>query len=392
MPTMKTKSELLKDARSQVPEVTPLEVSRQSPRPALVDVREKQETDAGMLPGAKHVPRGFLELRIEETVPDRGADVVLYCAGGTRSLLAAKTLKDMGYTKVRSLAGGFSAWKDAGLPLEVQVKLTEAQRDRYSRHLLIPEVGEAGQAKLLKSKVLLIGAGGLGSPTALYLAAAGVGRLGIIDDDVVDASNLQRQILHTTDRVGMAKTESAKKTLQALNPDVAVDEHRLRLQRDNALELFSKYDLVVDGSDNFRTRYLVNDACVLLEKPNVHGSIFRFDGQATTFVPGGGRPCYRCLFPEPPPPELAPSCQEAGVLGVLPGIIGMIQAVEAVKLLLGKGEPLIGRLLLYDALEQKFREVKYARDPACPACGDDPMRELLPEYTEASCAIAPRRQ
>ena len=389
---MKTKSELLKNARSQVPEVTPLELSRQSPRPAVVDVREKQETDAGVLPGAKQVPRGFLELRIEEVVPDRGADVVLYCAGGTRSLLAGKTLQDMGYTKVRSLAGGYSAWKDAGLPVDVPVKLTESQRARYSRHLLIPEVGEAGQAKLLKSKVLLIGAGGLGSPTALYLAAAGVGRLGIIDDDVVDESNLQRQILHTTDRVGMAKTESAKKTLQALNPDVAVDEHRLRLQRDNALELFSKYDLVVDGSDNFGTRYLVNDACVLLEKPNVHGSIFRFDGQATTFVPGGGRPCYRCLFPEPPPPELAPSCQEAGVLGVLPGIIGMIQAVEAVKLLLGKGEPLIGRLLLYDALEQKFREVKYARDPACPACGDNPMRELLPEYTEASCAIAPRRQ
>ncbi len=391
MPPMKTKSELLKDARSQVPEVQPLDLSRQSPGPIIVDVREKDETDAGMLPGAKPVPRGFLELRIEETVPDRGADVVLYCAGGTRSLLAARTLKDMGYTRVRSLAGGFSAWKSAGLPVETPVRLTDAQRARYSRHLIIPEVGEAGQAKLLKSKVLLIGAGGLGSPAALYLAAAGVGRLGIVDDDVVDESNLQRQILHSTERVGMPKTESAKKTLQALNPDVAVDEHRVRLQRDNALELFSKYDLIVDGSDNFGTRYLVNDACVLLGKPNVHGSIFRFDGQATTFVPGGGRPCYRCLFPEPPPPELAPSCQEAGVLGVLPGIIGMVQAVEAVKLLLGKGEPLVGRLLLYDALEQKFREVKYTRDPACPACGDNPMRELLPEYTEASCAIAPRR-
>ncbi|TMB17892.1 MAG: molybdopterin-synthase adenylyltransferase MoeB, partial [Deltaproteobacteria bacterium] len=290
-----------------------------------------------------------------------------------------------------SLAGGFGAWKDAGLPLDMPVRLTDAQRARYSRHLMIPEVGEVGQAKLLKSKVLLIGAGGLGSPTALYLAAAGVGRLGIVDDDVVDESNLQRQILHTTDRVGMPKTESAKKTLQALNPEVAVDEHRVRLTRDNALELFAKYDVIVDGSDNFGTRYLVNDACVLLEKPNVHGSIFRFDGQATTFVPGGGRPCYRCLFPEPPPPELAPSCQEAGVLGVLPGIIGLVQAVETVKLLLGKGEPLVGRLLLYDALEQRFREVKYARDLNCPACGEHPMRELLPEYTEASCAIAPRR-
>jgi molybdopterin/thiamine biosynthesis adenylyltransferase len=297
----------------------------------------------------------------------------------------------MGYTRVRSLAGGYGAWKDAGLPVETPVKLTEAQRARYSRHLMIPEVGEAGQAKLLKSKVLLIGAGGLGSPSALYLAAAGVGRLGIVDDDVVDESNLQRQILHTTDRVGMPKTESAKKAIHALNPEVVVDEHRLRLNRDNALGLFSQYDVIVDGSDNFGTRYLVNDACVLLQKPNVHGSIFRFDGQATTFVPGSGRPCYRCLFPEPPPPELAPSCQEAGVLGVLPGIIGLLQAVEAMKLILGRGEPLVGRLLLYDALEQRFREVKYERDPQCPACGDHPMKELLPEYTEASCAIAPHR-
>src|SRR3989475_1951003 len=297
----------------------------------------------------------------------------------------------MGYTRVRSLAGGFGAWKDAGLPVETPVKLTDAQRARYSRHLMIPEVGEAGQAKLLKSKVLLIGAGGLGSPSALYLAAAGVGRLGIVDDDVVDESNLQRQILHTTDRVGMPKTESAKKTLQALNPEVAVDEHRLRLTRDNALELFAKYDVIVDGSDNFGTRYLVNDACVLLEKPNVHGSIFRFDGQATTFIPGGGRLCYRCLFPEPPPPELAPSCQEAGVLGVLPGVIGLVQAVETVKLLLGKGEPLVGRLLLYDALEQKFREVKYVRDANFPACGDHPMRGLFPGDTEASCSIWPPR-
>src|SRR6202171_4800973 len=374
MPPMKTKTELLKDARSQVPEVNAGDLSRQSPKPIILDVREKPETDAGMLPGAKHVPRGFLELRIEETVPDHGADVVLYCAGGTRSLLAAKTLKEMGYTRVRSLAGGYSAWKDAGLPLETPVRLTEAQRARYSRHLLIPEVGETGQAKLLKSKVLLIGAGGLGSPAALYLAAAGVGRIGIVDDAVVDASNLQRQILASTERVGMPKTESAKKTLQALNPDVVVDEHRVRLQRENALELFSKYDLIVDGSDNFGTRYLVNDACVLLGKPNVHGSIFRFDGQATTFVPGGGRPCYRCLFPEPPPPELAPSCQEAGVLGVLPGIIGMVQAVEAGELVLGKGEPLVGRVLLLGGSGEEVRGVEYARDPACPACGDNPMR------------------
>src|SRR6059058_310489 len=388
-----SKTQLLQTARSRVGEITPAELARelQSRKPILIDVREKDEMDQGILPGARPVPRGFLELRIEETVPDRDADVVLYCAGGTRSLLAGKTLQEMGYKKVRSLRGGYGAWKDAGLPVEVPFRLTDAQRNRYSRHLLIPEVGEAGQAKLLKSKVLLIGAGGLGSPAGLYLAAAGVGRIGIVDDDVVDASNLQRQVLHNTERIGTPKTESAKQTIAALNPDVTVDEHRLRLTRENAIELFKNYDIVVDGSDNFGTRYLVNDACVLLGKPNVHGSIFRFDGQATTFIPGGGRPCYRCLFPEPPPPELAPSCQEAGVLGVLPGIIGLVQAVEAVKLVLGKGEPLVGRLLLYDALEQKFREVKYVRDANCPACGEHPMRELLPEYTEASCAIAPRR-
>src|SRR5438067_3738221 len=310
MSPMKTESELLKDARSRVPEVQPLELSRQSPKPVILDVREKQETDAGMLPGAKHVPRGFLELRIEEAVPDRDADVVLYCAGGTRSLLAARTLQEMGYSKVRSLAGGYGAWKSAGLPVEVPFRLTDAQRSRYSRHLLIPEVGEAGQAKLLKAKVLLIGAGGLGSPAGLYLAAAGVGRIGIVDDDVVDESNLQRQVLHNTERIGMPKTESAKATIAALNPDVTVDEHRVRLSRENALELFRGYDIVVDGSDNFGTRYLVNDACVLLGKPDLPGSTFRFDGQATTFVPGGGRPCYRCLFTEPRPAELAPSCQE----------------------------------------------------------------------------------
>src|SRR5438105_5609252 len=394
MAEAKTKTELLKTARGQVPEVTPAELAKelQGRRPVVVDVREKDETDQGILPGSKQVPRGYLELRIEEAIPDRDADVVLYCAGGTRSLLAGRTLQEMGYRKVRSLRGGYGAWKDAGLPVEVPFRLTDAQRNRYSRHLLIPEVGEAGQAKLLKAKVLLIGAGGLGSPAALYLAAAGVGRLGLVDDDVVDESNLQRQILHNTERIGMPKTESARETIQALNPDVTVDEHRVRLNRDNAIELFRPYDLIVDGSDNFGTRYLVNDACVILGKPNVHGSIFRFDGQATTFIPGGGRPCYRCLFPEPPPPELAPSCQEAGVLGALPGIIGLVQAVEGVKLTLGKGEPLVGRLLLYDAPAQRLRDGKYVRDPNCPACGDHPMRELLPEYTEASCAIAPKRQ
>ena len=388
---MKTKSELLREARKETPEISPAELNGLSPRPLVVDIREKSEVDQGMLPGARHIPRGYLELRIEEAAPDRGQPVVLMCESGARSALASRALREMGYTHLHNLAGGINAWKQAGLPVEMPIRLTDAQRSRYSRHLLIPEVGEIGQARLLKSKVLLIGAGGLGSPAALYLAAAGVGRIGIVDDDVVDASNLQRQVLHSTDRVGMAKTESARRTMQGINPDVRVDEHRLRLTRDNAMQLFAQYDLIVDGSDNFGTRYLVNDACVILNKPNVHGSIFRFDGQATTFVPGGERPCYRCLFPEPPPAELAPSCAEAGVLGVLPGIIGMIQAVEAVKLLLGKGEPLVGRLLLYDALEQKFREVKYARDPECPACGKHGMKELLPEYTEQSCAIAPRR-
>lgn len=390
----KSKTDLLRDARTVVPELSPrqLQAALAGPeKPLVLDVREKTELDGGLLPGARSVPRGFLELRIEEAAHDRAGPIVLYCASGVRSLLAGRALREMGYKNVRSLAGGFSAWKADGLPVVIPPKLTEDQRARYSRHLLIPEVGEAGQAKLLAAKVLMIGAGGLGSPAALYLAAAGVGRIGIVDDDVVDASNLQRQVLHDTSRVGMPKTESAKKTLRGLNPDVQVDEHRVRLQRDNALELFRGYDLVIDGSDNFGTRYLVNDACFLLGKPQVHGSIFRFDGQATTFVPGGGRPCYRCLFPEPPPPELAPSCQEAGVLGALPGIIGTIQAIEALKVILGAGEPLVGRLMLYDALEQRFREVKYTRDPACPSCGDDPMKELLPEYTEASCALAPRR-
>ena len=388
----KTKSDLLKSARTQVPELLPAELARlgAAERPVLIDVREKNEGDAGLIPGAQQIPRGYLELRIEQAIPAHDSPIVVYCQGGTRSLLAGRTLREMGYSNVRSLSGGFDAWKSQGNPVEMPLRLTDAQRARYSRHLLIPEVGELGQAKLLASKVLLIGAGGLGSPAALYLAAAGVGKLGIVDDDTVDASNLQRQVLHSTERVGMAKTESAKIAIRGLNSDVEVIEHRTRLVRENALELFAKYDVVVDGSDNFGTRYLVNDACVILKKPNVHGSIFRFDGQATTFIPGGTNPCYRCLFPEPPPPELAPSCQEAGVLGALPGIIGVIQAIEALKILLGKGEPLVGRLMLYDALEQKFREVSYQRDPACIACGDQPLTELLADYSEAACAMPVR--
>lgn len=387
------KTELLNQARKEVPEVSPEELRKQLDGKAnirLVDVREQAEFDEGYVPGATFIPRGFLELRVEDKVK-RDEDVVVYCAGGVRSLLAARTLKSMGYENVRSLAGGFTKWKDAGNPWKKPVQLTADQRARYSRHLLIPEVGEEGQLKLLQSKVLCIGAGALGSPNALYLAAAGIGTIGIIDNDTVDESNLQRQILHNTERIGMHKTESARKTIEALNPGVKVIEYRTRLTRDNALEIFKDYDLIIDGCDNFSTRYLVNDACLMLGKPNVHGSIFRFEGQVTTFVPGAENPSYRDLFPEPPPPEFAPSCQEAGVLGVVPGIIGSLQAIEAIKVLLGKGKPLIGRLIAYDALEQSFRTLKYRRDPEAAASWTNPPTEL-PEYSEISCAIPARKK
>ena len=353
----------------------------------LLDVREADEVEQGSVPGAMHIPRGFLEFRIEDTVSDRNQPIVVYCAGGSRSAFAAKSLADLGYRDVVSLAGGFTGWKSAGKPWAVPQPLTAGQRRRYSRHLLIPEVGEAGQRKLLEARVLLVGAGGLGSPAALYLAAAGVGTLGIVDDDVVDDSNLQRQVLHTTDRIGVAKVESARQTIIALNPDVEVVGHETRLSKANVLDIIAGYDIVLDGSDNFATRYLVNDACVLLAKPNVHGSIFRFEGQATVFKAGNG-PCYRCLFPSPPPPELAPSCAEAGVLGLLPGTIGVIQATEVAKLILGIGEPLIGRLLVYDALAMQFRELKLGRDPACPMCGPEAPTTLAEiEYTDVGCAI-----
>ena len=371
--------ELLRTVQARIEEVGPdvlgSELEGATP-PCLLDVREPDETAKGILPGAVLLPRGLLELRIEDLAPDRGSPVVVYCAGGTRSALAADTLTSLGYTQVRSLRGGFKAWLDGGGAVETPRVLTQAQRARYSRHLLLPEVGETGQQKLLDAKVLLVGAGGLGSPVALYLAAAGVGTLGIIDDDVVEASNLQRQILHDTTRLGMSKVLSAKKTLEAQNPDVLVVPHEERLTRHNALRILAAYDLVVDGSDNFPTRYLLNDACVLLGKPNVHGSIYRFEGQVTVFIPGQG-PCYRCLYPEPPPADLAPSCAEAGVLGVLPGVIGTLQAMEALKLILGRGTSLSGRLLLYDGLETKVRELRLPRDPSCPACGENPrIREL----------------
>ncbi|HXU80860.1 MAG TPA: molybdopterin-synthase adenylyltransferase MoeB [Polyangia bacterium] len=355
--------------------------------PVLIDVREKDEWMEGFIPGAQWISRGFLEQRIEDKVPEKDAAVVLYCASGTRSVLAARSLADLGYTNVASLAGGFSAWKRAGLDFDRPFIMTQDQSIRYARHTMLPEVGQEGQVKLLKSKVLCLGAGGLGSPAAYYLAAAGVGTLGMIDDDVVDASNLQRQILHATDRIGMPKVESAAKTLTGLNPDVKVNQYKARLTSENVMEILSQYDVIVDGVDNFPSRYLLNDASLKLRKPVVHASIYRFEGQMTSFIPGQG-PCYRCLYPAPPPPDMAPSCQEAGVLGVLPGVVGVLQATEAVKIILGIGKSLAGRLLMFDALATKFRELKLRRDPTCPTCGDgvDPDKIELIDY-EAFCSV-----
>jgi len=385
---MPTYQQMLEQKRASVREVDARESARLREQGAiLVDIREQDEVEQGIIPGAVHIPRGFLEMRIEETVRDRDTPVIVYCAGGVRSIFGAEALSDLGYRNVASMAGGFSGWKAVGLPWRVPLTLTSDQRRRYSRHLLIPEVGEEGQRKLLDAKVLLVGAGGLGSPAALYLAAAGVGTLGIVDADIVDESNLQRQVVHTTERVGMPKVESARVAIEALNPDVNVVKHETRLDQSNVLDIFADYDIILDGTDNFATRYLINDACVLLNKPNVHGSIFRFEGQATTFIPFEG-PCYRCLFPTPPPPELAPSCAEAGVLGLLPGTVGIVQATETAKLILGIGEPLVGRLLTYDALEMEFRELRLSRDPECPMCGPGAPTSLDDiEYTDVGCLI-----
>jgi molybdopterin/thiamine biosynthesis adenylyltransferase/rhodanese-related sulfurtransferase len=385
---MTTFKEMIGRVKAEIREISPAETRARGGEAVVIDVREADEWAQGHLPGAVFIPRGYLELRIEEKVPDRAREVVLYCAGGTRSALAARSLQDLGYERVSSMAGGFGKWKEAGFPIEVPRTLSPEQKQRYSRHLLVPEVGEVGQAKLLGSKVLLVGAGGLGSPAGLYLAAAGVGTIGLIDSDVVDLSNLQRQILHTNDSVGRPKTESAERTLRALNPDVNVVRHDLRLDASNVMDVIAPYDVILDGSDNFSTKYLVNDASVLAGKPNVYGSIFRFDGQASTFVPRVG-PCYRCLYPEPTPAELAPSCDEAGVLGVLPGVVGLVQATEAVKLILGKGRPLIGRLLTYDALEMSFHEYKVRRDPGCAVCGDHPTIRQVSDL-EWSCHFEPR--
>jgi molybdopterin/thiamine biosynthesis adenylyltransferase/rhodanese-related sulfurtransferase len=387
-------AEIIKQIKERVHEIDPAEVHEGLGNGVvLVDVREGEEFERERIPGAKHVPRAYLESRIEGAVSDRDTHVVLYCASGQRSALAADTLTELlGYTNVDSMTGGITLWKDRGYETEVPKTLTKEQRDRYSRHILLPEVGVEGQQKLLDAKVLLLGAGGLGSPAALYLAAAGVGTLGIVDDDTVDLSNLQRQVIHTTGRVGEPKVDSAAETIADINPDVEVVKHQVRLDSSNVVELIEPYDIVVDGLDNFPTRYLLNDASVRLRKPVVSASILGFDGQLSVFKPYEG-PCYRCLYPVPPPAELAPSCGANGVIGVLPGTMGLLQATEVVKLILGEGEPLVGRLLLYEALGATFTELKVRRDPQCPICSRDPESitdeemGVFPDY-EAFCAAA----
>jgi len=374
---------LLDAARSKIPEITPDEVAALQDAGgqfALIDVRESDEYRAGYIPGAEHVSRGFLELKIEQVVQDRTTPVIAYCAGGVRSLLAGQVLKTMGYADVKSMFGGYAKWKDLGHPVQVDKQMSTEQLDRYSRHFLLSQIGEKGQTKLLGARVLLIGAGGLGSPTGLYLTAMGVGTIGIVDLDVVDMSNLQRQIIHTNSRVGTSKVESARETLTALNPDVKIITHEERIDRSNALDILGQYDIIVNGADNFPTRYLVNDACVFLGKPIVDASIFKFEGQATVYDPANGGPCYRCLYPEPPPPGMVPSCQDAGVLGALCGTMGSIQATEVAKLVVGFGEPLVGKLLMYDSLKSQFRTLRARRDPDCPVCGDSPTITELIDY------------
>jgi len=384
---MPTYRDLLAQVKTEIDELGAAEARERQGSAVFVDVREREEWEEGAVPGAVHVPRGQLESRIEGLIPDRATELVLYCAGGSRSAFAAKSLGDLGYENVSSLIGGFTDWKRNGYPIETPSSLTPDQRRRYSRHLLIPEVGEAGQERLLNSRVLLIGAGGLGSPASLYLAAAGVGTLGIVDADVVDDSNLQRQIVHSTDRLGEAKVLSAKRTIEALNPDVEVKAYEERLTSENIERILGDgWDVIVDGADNFPTRYLVNDASVWHGIPVVHGSIYRFEGQATVFNPPDG-PCYRCLFPTPPPPKLAPSCAEGSVLGVLPSIVGSFQANETLKLLLGIGETLQGRLLLLDALGTPVDEVAVKRDPSCPVCGEHPTITEYVDYVEFCAGV-----
>jgi molybdopterin/thiamine biosynthesis adenylyltransferase/rhodanese-related sulfurtransferase len=352
-------------------EISPPEAqARHDAGATLIDVREQVEWDAGHIPGALFIPLGTLEQEIAAAVPDKGTEIIMQCRSGARSGRGTDLLQQLGYTNVVNMAGGILQWQADGLPVEAPESLTPAQQSRYSRHLLIPEVGTAGQVKLLESKVLLIGAGGLGSPSALYLAAAGVGTIGIVDFDVVEASNLQRQIIHSTERLGVKKVDSARKSIEALNPDVKVVTYDEMLLADNVERLIRGYDVILDGTDTFETRYLLNDAAVAAGIPVVHASVFRFEGQLTTFVPYEG-PCYRCLYPTPPPPELAPGCSVAGVLGVVPGIMGLLQSNEVLKVVLGIGEPLVGRLLLFDALDGTFSELRLSRDPNCPTCSDE---------------------
>jgi sulfur-carrier protein adenylyltransferase/sulfurtransferase len=382
---MATYRELLAQVRTEIDEISSIEAHERldsADGSLFVDVREPDEWEEGHVPGAIYTGRGRLEQRIEGLVPDKTRPLVVYCSAGSRSAFAAKALEELGYENVVNLAGGFSDWKRNGFEISIPRVLTPEQRSRYSRHLLIPEVGEEGQLRLLDARVLLVGAGGLGSPASLYLAAAGVGTLGIVDADVVDESNLQRQVVHSTDRLGEPKVASAKRTLEALNPDVDVVPFQERLTSENIDRILADgWDVIVDGADNFPTRYLVNDASVWSGIPVVHGSIFRFEGQVTVFAPGVG-PCYRCLFPQPPPPELAPSCAEGGVLGVLPGIIGSIQANETLKLILGRGDSLAGRLLLFDALGTTLDEVTVRRNPDCPVCSDSPSITEYVDYVE----------
>jgi len=383
--------ELLARVRSEIEEISTIEAHERHTAPdapLFVDVREPDEWEEGHIPGAVYTGRGRLEQRIEGLVPDKARPLVVYCSAGSRSAFAAKALEELGYLDVVNLAAGFSDWKRNGFDVTIPRVLSTEQRARYSRHLLIPEVGEDGQQRLLDARVLLVGAGGLGSPASLYLAAAGVGKLGIVDADVVDESNLQRQIVHATDRLGEPKVLSAKRTVEALNPDVRVVPYQERLTSENVDRILGEgWDVIVDGADNFPTRYLVNDASVWHGIPVVHGSIFRFEGQVTVFAPGKG-PCYRCLFPKPPPPELAPSCAEGGVLGVLPGIIGSIQANEALKLILDRGDSLAGRLLLFDALGTTLDEVVVRRDPDCPVCGEHPTITEYIDYVEFCNAVS----
>ena len=378
--------------KQQIEEIEPFEANAEidGGDVVLIDTREPHEYQEAHLEGGKLVPPGLLADQIAEAAPDRSARTILYCRSGNRSFIAARQMQELGYEDVASMAGGILAWQEQGLPIVSTSGMTPEQRDRYSRHTLLPEVGVDGQLKMLNAKVLLVGAGGLGAPTALYLAAAGIGTLGLVDDDVVDASNLQRQVIHNTERIGMLKTESARRTIEALNPDVNVVEHPGRMDSSNIVEIIGEYDVIVDGADNFPTRYLLNDASVRLRKPVVSASILSFDGQISTFVPFEG-PCYRCLYPTPPPAELAPSCSANGVLGAMAGTMGLLQANEVLKLVLGIGEPLIGRLLLFEALSTRFTELKVRRDPNCPICGDDapevPDSELgkFPDY-DAFCA------